>query len=165
MSVYFEGLVEDRLYLFAFSSTSFMMKDITEERRFKRRLILSIVVGLVLVIAAAAYVLALYALNKGPSAPSPLEQDGPLLGSIGAMAALVFYSLSKRPNVDYSAPDYETSYRYVRVIGYPNDGLLSISIDTSQGTYEYQVKVGKRALGIIRELAENPTWRTRVYSY
>ncbi len=63
-------------------------------------------------------------------------------------------------------PDYETSYRYVRVIGYPNDGLLSISIDTSQGTYEYQVKVGKRALGIIRELAENPpTWRTRVYSY
>ncbi len=66
MSVYFEGLVEDRLYLFAFSSTSFMMKDITEERRFKRRLILSIVVGLVLVIAAAAYVLALYALNKGP---------------------------------------------------------------------------------------------------
>lgn len=165
MSVYFEGSIEDRLYLFAFSSTSFMMKDITEERRFRRRLLISIVGGILIVMAAAIYVILLYTMTKGPAAPSPFLQDGALLGSIGVMAALVFYTLSKRPNVDYSAPDYETSYRYVRVIGYPNEGMLSISIDTSQGTYEYQVKVGKQALGIIRDLAEHPTWRTRVYSY
>ncbi|KUO93291.1 MAG: hypothetical protein RXO22_00375 [Thermocladium sp.] len=165
MSVYFEGLVEDRLYLFVFSSSSFMMKDITEERRFKRRLLMSIVIGLILVIAASAYAVILYAFMHGPTPPPAYMEEGPLLGSVGVLAFLVFYTLSRRPNIDYSVPDYETSYRFVRVIGYPNDGVMSISIDTAEGTYEYNVKVGKKVLEIVRQLASQPLWRTRVYSY